>query len=107
LTTDNPHIKPKRTKPSPTPLLRRLPTPLAVAILTLSVVTPFVWVATAHWHPLIGIVGAPLVIVGYGKITSGGRSFGPLWVELLGMVIVLGNVSAFILSLIVAIRTRF
>jgi hypothetical protein len=89
------------------PLLDKLPASLAIPVLVLSLVTPFVWAVLAHRQPLAGIIGAPLAIVAYFKMRYGGRGFGPLWLELVDMIVVLGNLGSFALSCVVAGRTWF
>lgn len=107
MTASNLHNEAKQAEPSHRPLLLRLPTPIAIAILILSVTAPFVWSAMTHWNPLVGIIGAPVAVAAYGKMRFGGRSFGPLWLELVDVIVLVGNVIAFILSSVAAIRIWF
>jgi hypothetical protein len=48
--------------------------------------------------PLAGLPASVLAIVGYAKCRYGGGRFGPLWLEMVDMMVLLGNAAAFVVS---------
>jgi hypothetical protein len=62
---------------------------------------------TVRLHPAIGPVLSPLLIWAYSKFRNGvygGEGFGPLWLELIDVYIILGNAGAFVVGCILAVR---
>ena len=105
MATEKQQGDPEPAGPRRTPLLHRLPTVLAVLVLVLAFASPYVWVVLAAVRcPLAGIIGAPLVAVLYSRMRFGGGIFGPLWLELVDMVVILGNAGSFVFSCVVAVR---
>jgi 4-hydroxybenzoate polyprenyltransferase len=85
------------------PLLFRLPTAVALAVLGLVLCAPVVAAALAGRHPGLALTVGLTACAGYLVIRweskqSKRRGFGPLWLEMVDMAVVFGNIGAILFA---------